>query len=92
MEIMLTATIPDEIAAALQNGSSAPLGRILLELAAIQAYQADRITSREVQEMLGFDSREELFEFFKRYDVRSKHTIEDLERDRAALATLLDKQ
>jgi hypothetical protein len=92
MEITLTATIPDEIAATLQNGSSAPLGRILLELASIQAYQADIITSREVQEMLGFESREELFEFFKRYDVRSKYTIEDLEKDRATLATLLEKQ
>ncbi len=88
MEITLTATIPDDIAAALQNGSSAPLGRILLELAAIQAYEADLITSREVQEMLGFESREELFEFFKRYSVPNKVTPELLERERATAAAL----
>jgi hypothetical protein len=92
MEITLTASIPDEIAATLQNGTSAPVGRILLELAVIKLYENDRITSREVQEMLGFEDREELFEFFKRYDVRSKYTIEDLERDRETLAALLDKQ
>jgi len=40
---------------------------------------------------LGFEDREDLYQFFKRYDVRSKYTIEDLERDRATLATILNK-
>ena len=63
MEIILT--IPDEVAAEIQNGSNIPLSRRLLELAAIQAHQADLITEREVMAMLGFESREELYEFFK---------------------------
>lgn len=89
MEITLTTTIPDETAVHLQNGSITPLPRRLLELAAIKAHEADLITEREVMEMLGFEDREELYEFFKRYDVRSKHTSEDFEKGRATLSALL---
>lgn len=87
MEIVLT--IPDNVAAEIQNGSATPLARRLLELAAIQAHLADLITEAEVMDMLGFEDREELYEFFKRYDVRSKHTSEDFERSGAALDELL---
>lgn len=93
MEITLQITIPDNVAADIQNGSSAPLARRLLELAAIRAYQADLITSRQVQEMLGFADREELFAFFKVNDVRDHHfTMEELERGRATMTALLDKR
>ena len=88
----ITLNIPDEIAAEIQNGSSTPLDRRVLELAAIQAHEAGLITEREVMEMLGFADREELYEFFKRYDVRSKYTTEDLEREGAALEALLSKR
>lgn len=88
MEITLNATIPDDIAVVLQNGTGAPVGRILLELAAIKLYEDDAITGRQVMEILGFESREELFEFFKRHDVRSKATPELLERERATAAAL----
>lgn len=85
----ITLTIPDDVAAGIQNSSSTPLSRQLLELAAIQAHESDLITEREVMEMLGFEDREELYDFFKRYDVRSKHTSEDFERTGAALDDLL---
>ncbi|MGH9850841.1 MAG: UPF0175 family protein [Blastocatellia bacterium] len=81
-------TIPEDVAADIQNGSNVSLARRLLELVAIKAYEADLITSRQVQEMLGFESREELFDFFKKNDVRSKVTREDLERERAVAAAL----
>ncbi len=84
-------TIPDGVAAAIRNSSSQPLERRLLELSAIQAHQSDLITEREVMEMLGFEDREELYAFFKRYDVRSKYTTEDFEREGAALDALLAK-
>jgi hypothetical protein len=87
MEIVLT--IPDYIACEIQNGSSTPLARRLLELVAIQAHEADLITEREVMEMLGFEDREELYDFFKRCDVRSKYTTEDFEREGAELDALL---
>ena len=84
-------TLPENIAAAIRNGSTEPLDRRLLELSAIQAHESDLITEREVMEMLGFDEREALYAFFKRYDVRSKYTTEDFEREGAALAALLKK-
>jgi hypothetical protein len=91
MEVVLT--IPDDVAAEIQNGSSTPLARRLLELAAIQAHISGLITSREVQEMLGFADREELFAFFKANDVRDhSFTMEELERGRATMAALLDKR
>ena len=85
----ITLTIPDDVAADIQNGSSTPLSRQLLELAAIQAHESDLITEREVMEMLGFEDREELYDFFKRHDVRSKHSSEDFKRSGAALDDLL---
>src|SRR5262245_48109159 len=55
MEITINATILDNVAAAIQNGSTTPLPRRLLELAAIKAHEADLITEHEVMEMLGFE-------------------------------------
>lgn len=85
----ITLTIPDDVAAEIMNGSNTPLERSLLELAAIQAHESDLINEVEVMEMLGFEDREELYEFFKRHDVRSKHTSEDFESSNVALDELL---
>jgi|SoiMethySBSTD1v2_1073268.scaffolds.fasta_scaffold5180959_1 hypothetical protein len=85
----VTLSIPDNIAANIQGGSTKPLERRLLELAAIQAYESDLITGCEVMEMLGFESREELYTFFKDNNVRDNYGIEDLEKDSAALGELL---
>lgn len=86
-------TIPDDVAAAIQNGSSTPLSRRVLEYAAIGAYSADILTSRQVQEMLGFTDREELFAFFKENDVRDQSfTLEELESGREAMAHLRKKR
>ncbi len=92
MEITLNVTIPDDVAADIQNGNSTPLTRRLLELAAIKAYEAELISTRQVREMLGFESREELFAFFKANDVRDhSFTPEDLEQGRAIFAALRNK-
>ena len=89
----VTLTIPDNVAAEIQNGSAQPLARRLLELAAIQAHLEGIITSREVQEMLGFKGREELFAFFKAHDVRDHtFTMEELESGRKTMAALLEKR
>jgi hypothetical protein len=72
MEITLTTTIPDDIAANLLNGSATPLPRRLLELAVIKAYESGLITEHEAINILGFEIREELSEFFKRYDVSAQ--------------------
>jgi len=86
-------TLPDDVAAAIRNGSSETLDRRLLEFAAIGAYQTDVLTTRQAQELLGFESREELFAFFKAHDIRDHHfTTEELERGRETLSALLDKR
>jgi len=85
-------TLPDDVAAAIRNGSDESLERRLLELAAIQAHESDLITEREVMAMLGLESREDLYAFFKRYDVRSNYTLEDLESDRAKLSAFPEHQ
>ena len=92
MKITINATIPDDIAAAIQKGSVTPLPRPLLELAAIKAHETDLITEREVMEMLGFEDRDELYEFFKRYHVRSTYTTEEFKREGAALEEMLAKK
>lgn len=92
MEVTINATIPDDIAAEIQNGSSTPLGRRLLELAAIKAYEADLITKFQVQEMLGFESRFDVDALFKAYDVRDhSFTMEELEKGWETATRLFDR-
>ena len=88
----VTLTIPDKVAEEIQNVSSTPLPRRLLELAVIQAHEDELITERDVMDVLGFESREDLHAFFKRRDVRSGYTMADLERDRATLDALLGRR
>ena len=89
MEVTFNATIPDDVAAGIQNGSSTPLARRLLELAAIKAYEADLITKYQVQEMLGYESRFDVDALFKAYNVTDhSFTLEELERQRATAAAL----
>jgi hypothetical protein len=83
----VTLTIPDDVASEIQNGATTSLARRLLELAAIKAYEADILTEWGVIDMLGLDGREELYEFFKRYDVRAEHI--DIQKESEKLAALL---
>ena len=93
MEVTITATIPDDVAADIRNGSEAPLERRVLELAAVRAYEAGLITKFQVQEMLGLESRFDVDALFKSYDVRDHHfTMEELEKERETAAGLFDKQ
>ncbi len=89
----ITLTIPDDVTAQAQSGNAAQLSRRLLELAVIELYKNDQITSRQVQEMLGFEDREELFAFFKADDVRDhSFTLDELDRGRETMAALLAKR
>ena len=83
MEITFTTNIPDDTAARLQNGSTTPLPRRLLELAVTKAYESGLITEPEAMNLLGFKDGEELDEFFKRHDVRSYMPTSNLSRQRA---------
>lgn len=92
MEVIFSATIPDDVAAGIQNGSDTPLVRRLLELAAIKAYEAGLITKYQVQEMLGYETRFDVDALFKAYNVTDhSFTLEELERERATAAALFGK-
>jgi Uncharacterised protein family (UPF0175) len=83
--------IPENIAAVLRSAGAETLERRALELFAIGAYETNTITGRQVMDMLGFQTREELYQFFKVNDVKDDYTIEDLETDAAALEALLNR-
>lgn len=86
----ITLTIPDHIAAQIQSDDSIPIARRVLELAAIKAYERDLLGEWGVIDLLGLDGREELYEFFKRYDLRADHF--DLKQESDKLAALLARQ
>lgn len=85
----VTMTISDEVAADLRNGGKAPRSRRDLELLALDGYKSGELTEFQVQKMLGFDDRFEVHGFLKDNGVYLDYTIEDLERDSAALEELL---
>lgn len=92
MDIVLT--VPDSAELGLkdlQNGSLSPLPRRILELATIRAYETGNIGEKQVMDILAVEDREDLYAFFKANEVKSGYTIEDLERDTAALSRLLNR-
>jgi len=84
-------TIPENIAIAIQSGENVSLSRRLLELATIKAYELNRITGKQVMEVLNLPDRETLYQFFKDNDVKDSYTIEELDSDTRALEALLQR-
>jgi predicted HTH domain antitoxin len=76
--------IPDDVGQALA-ARSGDVSRLVLESVAIEAYRTGAITSAQVQEMLGFASRWEADAFLRRAEAYFDYTMEDLERDMAAI-------
>ena len=82
--------IPDDIGRLLgdQTGdvSRAVLDlKHLLEAVAVEAYRSGTITPAQVQQMLGLGSRWETESFLRRAEAFHDYTMEDLERDIAAI-------
>ena len=76
--------IPDEVARQLQ-ARSGEVSRAVLEAVAIQAYRDGLITPAQVQQMLGLGSRWETEALLRRAEAYHDYTMDDLERDLAAL-------
>jgi len=72
----ITMTIPDDVAAEIQNGTSLPLSRRLLELAALEGYKSGLLTPSQVQKLLGFDNSFEVDAFLKTHGVPLEFTLE----------------
>ncbi|MEK6410776.1 MAG: UPF0175 family protein [Acidobacteriota bacterium] len=84
MEILLT--IPDEIAAQLDNAND--LSRLALEALAIEAYRREALSLGEVADLLGV-SVYEADGFLKALGVPAGLTLDELEQQRVALDNLL---
>ena len=74
----ITLTIPDEVVPKIQNGGSVPVGRRLLEMAALEGYRSGLLTSPQAQVMLGFESRFELDGFLKAHGVLFDYSPEEI--------------
>jgi hypothetical protein len=76
--------IPDEIGRVLA-GQAGDLSKAVLEAVAAEAYRSGTITPAQVQQMLGFRSRWETESFLRRAEAYHDYTMDDLERDIAAI-------
>jgi hypothetical protein len=85
--VEVTLHIPDEVARRL-SASGDDLSRRALEAFALGEYKAERLTDAQLQQLLGFQRREEVDGFLKAHEVWLNFTREDLERERAALRRL----
>ena len=78
--------IPDDIGRRLMEAGT-DLSRRALEALALEEFRAGRITEPELCEMLGL-ARLELDAFLKVHGVYEDYTVEDFEKERAALKSL----
>lgn len=73
----LIVSLPDDIVPQLQAGG-VDLPRQALEAIALEAYKNDRITKKQLRELLGFETRYELDGFFKALKFYDGCTAEEI--------------
>lgn len=76
--------IPDEVARQIE-ARSGELSRAVMEAIAVEAYRSGAITPAQVQQMLGLPSRWESEALLRRAEACQDYTMDDLERDIAAI-------
>ena len=76
--------IPDDIGRVLATQAGG-VSRAVLEAVAIEAYRSGTITTAQVEQMLGLRSRWETESFLRRAEAYHDYTMDDLERDIAAI-------
>lgn len=79
--------IPDDIAPRLTAGGR-DLSREALELMAAEAFRENRITTPELQRLLGFETSYELDGFLKTHEIWIEYTPEDAAREQRSLDRL----
>jgi hypothetical protein len=82
----VTLHIPDDLASRMSIGGDLP--RRALEALAAEEFKNGRITKPDLRRLLGFGTRYQLDGFLKAHDVYEDYTMEDFERERAALKEL----
>jgi predicted HTH domain antitoxin len=76
--------IPDDIGHVLASQAGG-VSRAVLKAVAIEAYRSGAITPAQVQQMLGLRSRWETEAFLRNTEAFHDYTMDDLERDIAAI-------
>lgn len=76
--------IPDDIGRVLA-AQAGGVARAVLEAVAVEAYRSGAITPAQVRQMLGLGSRWETESFLRRAEAYLDYTMDDLERDIAAI-------
>jgi predicted HTH domain antitoxin len=77
----VTIHIPDELSAALAAPGQ-DLSRAAFEALALSAYRERKLSTAQLRQLLGLQTRMELDAFLKLHGVELEYSMEDLERDR----------
>ena len=83
----VTLQIPDDVAQRL-SAAGGDLSRRALEAFSLEEYKAGRLTDAQLGQLLDLETRDALDGFLKAHEVWLSYTLEDLERERAALRRL----
>ena len=87
--MQLTLDIPDDLAAALRAAHGSDLGRAALERLAVEGYRQGRLSTHQLQRLLGFADRFETEGWLGRNGVSLNYSLDDLEADHRTLGRLL---
>jgi hypothetical protein len=88
--MQITLDIPDDLAVTLSASGQDP-ARAALEAIALEAYRQRQLSGDQLRTLLGISSPYELDGFLKKHQVYD-YTLEDFEKDLAALRELRTKQ
>ncbi len=80
-------TIPDDIAGRITS-RPADLSRQALEALAAEEYRQGKIHKPDLRRLFGFETSYEIDGFLKAHNVYDEYTLEDFNRERAALKSL----
>ncbi|HEY3285218.1 MAG TPA: UPF0175 family protein [Armatimonadota bacterium] len=82
--MQVTIELPDEIARKLREKSQ-DLPRQVLESLALESFRSGMLTTVQLRELLGFETRMELDGFLKRSGISLEYSERDLARDLESL-------
>ena len=83
----LTVHIPDDLASRL-SAEGGDLSRRALEAFALEEFKSGHLTTPELRQLLGYETRAALDGFLKSHGVFEEYTLDDLEQERRDLRRL----
>jgi hypothetical protein len=77
----VTIVLPDQLAAALVAPGQ-DLSRAAFEALSLGAYREGKISTAQLRQLLGYETRMEVDSFLKSHGFELEYALEDIERDR----------